>query len=649
MRRENALMKIPTAHHHDVNNSKQPDRAALSDCQVLIWPLSLGKNQRETGFVLGWQTNDDNHQNATDSCFSFPATAIVAGILPTTKDAEPFHSLYNNNYQRHLEKVKGALCWCCTCSKVGDCQQPPPATSCAGCVRRHLFESLRVIAWYSHDDNSSRHELPSRITTLSSSLDIIHYHDQYQIPWIKGWDANKQKQYQIVYYNDKQQICYHDPRHKGGNSVFTQDILPWLSNANIVVSLIKKGVPRKPPLEGLASSLATTTTTTTTTTTSTHMRPENPVRTTTGTYSYSIFWQILSRLYHRQDRLHWYALVVAMHASGKNRDTPPLCTKCRKYCKRLSRAESIQQNVEYWNELLRAIADLLAGIVLLIAFHAALPMDIVGPLRGYFRWQSSLVQDGASWLETFPIGFKLNEPLTVSVGREIRSVVGFHEFAVQQIIQLLESMWVRHCCLAILVIVAVTLGATGVLAILLDVLRLAHVHLEVFSLAFRGLFRSELYLLSALWRVFRGKKRNVLRNRTDSMQYDSIQLLLGSILFAVTLFLFTTILVYHVFFAVCHLAFAITLNVLGGAIVWLRAWPAGVMVTRSIYHQWYANDCDLVELPSNISTINITSIRPAIDTIFVSVFGSLQSHILKFMAMTISQIGLALFGDMNEV
>lgn len=225
----------------------------------------------------------------------------------------------------------------------------------------------------------------------------------------------------------------------------------------------------------------------------------------------------------------------------------------------------------------------------------------------------------------------------------------FHEFAVLQIIRLLEVTWVRNCCLGTFAIAATTLGASGVLAILLDLLRLAHVHLEILSLSFRGLFRSELYLLSTLWRVFRGKKRNVLRNRTDSMEYDSIQLLLGSILFAVTLFLFTTILVYHVFFAVCHLVFAMTLNFLCSAIVWLREWPAGIFITRCLYHRWYATDFDIVGIPSNVSTISTTSFHPTVDSIFEAICSGLQSHILKFMDVTISQTVLALFGETKKV
>jgi hypothetical protein len=87
----------------------------------------------------------------------------------------------------------------------------------------------------------------------------------------------------------------------------------------------------------------------------------------------------------------------------------------------------------------------------------------------------------------------------------------------------------------------------------MDVTRALTWHLALLDQGIRYAYRVELYLLATLWKMFRGKKRNVLRQRTDTMAYDSMQLLLGSLLFAVTLFLLTTILVYYVFFTLLNL------------------------------------------------------------------------------------------------
>ena len=62
------------------------------------------------------------------------------------------------------------------------------------------------------------------------------------------------------------------------------------------------------------------------------------------------------------------------------------------------------------------------------------------------------------------------------------------------------------------------------------------------------LYRLELYCLGSLWRLFRGKKWNVLRQRVDSAVYDADQLFVGTLLFTVLLFLLPTIGLYYVVF-----------------------------------------------------------------------------------------------------
>jgi len=55
-------------------------------------------------------------------------------------------------------------------------------------------------------------------------------------------------------------------------------------------------------------------------------------------------------------------------------------------------------------------------------------------------------------------------------------------------------------------------------------------------------------VLSSLWYLFRGKKRNVLKQRIDSYDYSIDQLLLGTLLFTVLVFLLPTIWIYYLFF-----------------------------------------------------------------------------------------------------
>ncbi|KAL2826976.1 muts domain V-domain-containing protein [Aspergillus cavernicola] len=66
--------------------------------------------------------------------------------------------------------------------------------------------------------------------------------------------------------------------------------------------------------------------------------------------------------------------------------------------------------------------------------------------------------------------------------------------------------------------------------------------------AFLGDLFLWLTIIHSLFHLFRGKKRNVLRNRIDSCDYDLDQLLLGTILFTVLFFLLPTVIVFYLAF-----------------------------------------------------------------------------------------------------
>ncbi len=106
---------------------------------------------------------------------------------------------------------------------------------------------------------------------------------------------------------------------------------------------------------------------------------------------------------------------------------------------------------------------------------------------------------------------------------------------------------------------------TMTISVMMDLLALltAHVHL-CYSVSC-AIFRQQLRILSSLWNLFRGeysyyassatcfdevpgKRYNVLRNRTDSWNYDVDQLLFGTILFTLMAFLFPTVVAYYILF-----------------------------------------------------------------------------------------------------
>jgi hypothetical protein len=64
----------------------------------------------------------------------------------------------------------------------------------------------------------------------------------------------------------------------------------------------------------------------------------------------------------------------------------------------------------------------------------------------------------------------------------------------------------------------------------------------------------QLNLMNSFWKLFQGKKLNVLRqNRVDSCEYDRVRLLFGTILFAIMLFVYPSFAVYFLLFAMLQL------------------------------------------------------------------------------------------------
>ena len=78
---------------------------------------------------------------------------------------------------------------------------------------------------------------------------------------------------------------------------------------------------------------------------------------------------------------------------------------------------------------------------------------------------------------------------------------------------------------------------TMIVSLLSDTLSLLTAHLYVCYYVSATVFRHQLGLAGSLWNLFRGKRYNVLCNRTDSWDYDMDHLLLGTILYMLLVFI----------------------------------------------------------------------------------------------------------------
>lgn len=96
-------------------------------------------------------------------------------------------------------------------------------------------------------------------------------------------------------------------------------------------------------------------------------------------------------------------------------------------------------------------------------------------------------------------------------------------------------------------------GASMPIAMFSDLLSILTIHIYSFYLASARIYNWQLTILISLFHLFRGKKHNVLRNRIDSCDYDLDQLLVGTIVFCLLLFLLPTIVVFYLNFAIARM------------------------------------------------------------------------------------------------
>lgn len=92
------------------------------------------------------------------------------------------------------------------------------------------------------------------------------------------------------------------------------------------------------------------------------------------------------------------------------------------------------------------------------------------------------------------------------------------------------------------------------ISIFSDLLSLLTLHIYSFYMASARIFNWQLSIIISLFHLFRGKKRNVLRNRIDSCDYGLDQLLLGTILFTLQFFLLPTVFVFYITFAAARVS-----------------------------------------------------------------------------------------------
>ncbi|KAJ4982986.1 N-acetylglucosaminyl transferase component [Stagonosporopsis vannaccii] len=205
--------------------------------------------------------------------------------------------------------------------------------------------------------------------------------------------------------------------------------------------------------------------------------------------------------------------------------------------------------IRFYNSLWLVANDVIMGIALgsYIIENSSFVAAQVDTI--FSAWSIEGLRRTISWLTGWPPpgGLKLNTELAAFLGDLFLWVIeywaGFMSLLRPQLPALVQVIGFSAFA-----------GATMPISLFSDIVSLLTLHIYSFYIASARIFHWQLTIIISLFHLFRGKKRNILRNRIDSCDYDLDQLLLGTILFTLQFFLLPTVFVFYLTFASARVA-----------------------------------------------------------------------------------------------
>lgn len=180
---------------------------------------------------------------------------------------------------------------------------------------------------------------------------------------------------------------------------------------------------------------------------------------------------------------------------------------------------------------------------------------------------NKLLRSGCVWLMGVPAGFKLNT--------ELAGVLGMISLNAIQIWSTLSG-FVGFLFIYIikgLAISGILFGMTIPAALIIDIFLLATLHVSSLHWLLSLIYSTQIQALAALWRLFRGRKWNPLRQRLDSYDYTVKQHVVGSLLFTPLLLLLPTTSVFYIFFSIVNTTISLICILIEVAISVIHATP----------------------------------------------------------------------------
>ncbi|KAL3986580.1 hypothetical protein ACER0C_013695 [Sarotherodon galilaeus] len=226
------------------------------------------------------------------------------------------------------------------------------------------------------------------------------------------------------------------------------------------------------------------------------------------------------------------------------------------------------------NILVSFLVDVGLGILLMSWLyrddHIATLANMLMPAADHVAKE---LEELLQWLMGAPAGLKMNRALDQVLGRFFLYHIHLWISYIHLMSPFMEGiLWYGG--------LSACLGLTFALSLLSDMVALLTFHIYCFYVYGARLYFLKIYGLSSLWRLFRGKKWNVLRQRVDSCSYDVDQLFIGTLLFTILLFLLPTTALYYLVFTLLRLVVVLFQGILHLSVDFINSFPLFAMGLR---------------------------------------------------------------------
>ena len=186
-------------------------------------------------------------------------------------------------------------------------------------------------------------------------------------------------------------------------------------------------------------------------------------------------------------------------------------------------------------------ADSLLGILAAIVLYQNpnYSSGISNCVSGWTLFYIDLVSASVEWLMGVPGGLKLNNELDHFLGTCFLNMTTLWRALYKEVLNVYLDTWLYT------VLFVSPFGLALMLCLIHDILKFTMICITCLYIISAKLYSYQVSTLMSLSRLFMGTKYNVLKKRIDFCYYDASQLLLGTILFTILLFLLPTTSMYY--------------------------------------------------------------------------------------------------------